>query len=196
MKKGIFIVLYGINNLGKTTQAKLLVEKLQRKRFEAEYLKYPIYSLEPTGPRINAYLREGNPEQLSAKDVQELYAQNRRNFEPRLHLKLDSGINIVAEDYTGTGLCWGIGAGVPEKYMLEINEGLLKEDISFLFEGERFREATEMNHTFETNDTLIEKVRAVHDRMGSKKGWIRIDANESIEHIHEKLWDTIKEKLV
>jgi len=29
MKKGKLIVLYGINNLGKTTQAELLVEKIK-----------------------------------------------------------------------------------------------------------------------------------------------------------------------
>ena len=41
--RGKFIVLYGINNLGKTTQAKFLVEKLQSQGLRAEYVKYPIY---------------------------------------------------------------------------------------------------------------------------------------------------------
>jgi thymidylate kinase len=43
--KGKFIVLYGINNLGKTTQAKLLVEKFQKEGLKAEYMKYAVYSL-------------------------------------------------------------------------------------------------------------------------------------------------------
>ena len=41
--RGKFIVLYGINNLGKTTQAKMLVDKLKLHGLEAEYLKYPVY---------------------------------------------------------------------------------------------------------------------------------------------------------
>ena len=49
MKKGLFVVLHGINNLGKTTQAKLLVEKLQSEGHKAEYMKYPVYDLDPSG---------------------------------------------------------------------------------------------------------------------------------------------------
>ena len=49
MSKGIFIVLYGVNNLGKTTQAQLLVERLNKAGVQATYLKYPIYDIEPSG---------------------------------------------------------------------------------------------------------------------------------------------------
>ena len=42
-KKGKFIVLYGNNNVGKSTQAKLLVEKLKEKGENVRYFKYPIY---------------------------------------------------------------------------------------------------------------------------------------------------------
>jgi len=195
MKKGLFIVLYGINNLGKSTQAKLLVEKLNKEGCDAKYLKYPIYDLEPSGPKINAYLREGNPDKLTPKQVQELYTKNRRDFETTLLSKLEQGVNVVAEDYTGTGLAWGIGAGVDETYMREINKGLLMEDVAFLFEGERFREATENNHRHETNEGLMQKVKTVHTRLGQEFGWIRVDANKSIEEIHEFLWQDITMKL-
>ena len=42
---GKFIVIYGVNNLGKTTQANMLVQKLKASGLKAEYLKYPIYDL-------------------------------------------------------------------------------------------------------------------------------------------------------
>jgi len=47
---GKFIVLYGINNLGKTTQTRILVDKLKLHGLKAEYLKYPVYDLAPSGP--------------------------------------------------------------------------------------------------------------------------------------------------
>src|SRR3990167_10147152 len=81
---GKFIVIYGINNLGKTTQAKLLVEKLNAAGRRAKYLKYPIYDLSPSGPRLNEYLRGGNPEKLDARTAQILYAKNREQYEPTL----------------------------------------------------------------------------------------------------------------
>jgi len=195
MTKGTFIVLYGINNLGKSTQAKLLVEKMNAEGHKTEYLKYPIYDLAPSGPMINAYLREKNPHSLSAREIQLLYAMNRTQFETTLKEKLTDGVHIVAEDYTGTGLCWGIGAGVDETFMREINSHLLAEDIAFLFEGKRFVEATEQGHKHETNDDLLEKVTQVHKRLGEELGWISIQANESIESIRETIWQRVTNTL-
>ena len=139
----MFIVLYGVNNLGKSTQAKLLVERLRKEGYAAEYLKYPVYDLEPSGPLINEYLRGGNPDELSRREVQILYAFNRTQFEPMLEKKLTAGIHIVAEDYIGTGLAWGVATGVDKKFLTRLNCRLRPEDLAFVFDGERFIEATE-----------------------------------------------------
>ena len=108
---GKLIVLYGINNLGKSTQAKKLVERMNAEGYRAQYLKYPIYDLTPSGTMLNAYLREGNPHQLSPREAQLIYVLNRTQTEPVIKKKLKEGIHIVAEDYIGTGLAWGIGGG-------------------------------------------------------------------------------------
>jgi len=191
--KGKFIVLYGINNLGKTTQAKMLVEKLNLSGQKAEYLKYPIYDLVPSGKILNDYLRGGNSHNLSPREAQIIYTLNRLQYEPQLKKKLAAGINIIAEDYIGTGLAWGIGAGVDEYFLKEINSNLLKEDLAFLFDGQRFREAKEINHRHETDDDLINKVRWAHLKLGQEMGWIKINANLSIGKIHEQLWQKVSE---
>ena len=135
MPLGKLIVLYGINNLGKTTQAKLLVEAVKKAGKPAEYLKYPIYDLEPTGPMIDKYLRHGNPDKVSVRELQMLYALNRYNFEPQLRGKLASGVNIASEDYWGTGVAWGMAQGIDKKFLLGINAACLREDLAFLFDG-------------------------------------------------------------
>jgi dTMP kinase len=194
-EKGKFIVLYGINNLGKTTQAKLLVEKINATNKKTIYLKYPIYNIEPSGTMINDYLRNNNSHDLTIREVQLLYAMNRFQYETKLKEILNSGTHVIAEDYTGTGLCWGIGAGADEKFMKKINSTLLQEDIAFLFEGKRFLEATENNHKHETNDELMQKVHDVHQRLGQEFGWQKINANLSIEEIHDQLWKIILPQL-
>jgi thymidylate kinase len=193
--KGKFIVLYGINNLGKTTQAKLLVEKINLTNKKAIYLKYPIYNISPSGTMINDYLRNNNPHNLTVREVQLLYAMNRFQYENELKNILESGTHVIAEDYTGTGLCWGIGAGADEKFMRKINATLLQEDIAFLFEGKRFLEATETNHKHETNNELMQKVHDVHQRLGQEFGWLKTNANLSIEEIHNQLWKIISPQL-
>ncbi|MCK5084076.1 MAG: hypothetical protein KAQ64_00280 [Candidatus Pacebacteria bacterium] len=102
--KGKLIVLYGVNNLGKTTQAKMLVDYLSRKNIKAEYLKYPIYDLKPAGKLINEYLRAGNPNNFSPRELQLLHYTDRVAFEPILKNKLNDGSNIIAENYVGTAV--------------------------------------------------------------------------------------------
>ena len=186
--RGKFIVIYGINNLGKSTQAKMLVEKLSNLGFPTEYLKYPIYSLWPSGEILNNYLRGGNKYGLSPREAQIIYTLNRTQYEQKLINKLNDGINIIAEDYTGTGLSWGIGAEVDEMFLKNMNSHLLKEDLAFLFDGKRFMEAMEKNHQHETNDSLTDAVRQAHLNLAEEYGWIHIEANLSINEIHEILW--------
>lgn len=188
---GKLIVLYGINNLGKSTQAKLLVERLKANGYQAEYIKYPIYSLAPSGAILNDYLRNGNPLSLSPREAQTITALNRTQYQSDLIAKLKSGINIIAEDYTGTGIAWGLGAGVDETFLKKINSHLIDEDIVFLFDGERFRQAIESNHKHENDDDLVAKVRWAHLKLREEYGWWKINANLPIEEIHEEIWKQI-----
>jgi dUTP pyrophosphatase len=187
-QQGKFIVIYGINNLGKTTQAKMLTQNLKEAGWPAEYLKYPIYDLKPSGPIINDYLRSGNPYNLSSREAQIFYTLNRIQFESELKKKLEAGINIIAEDYIGTGLAWGVSTGVEETFLRHINSQLLKEDLAFLFDGKRFRQAEEYNHQHETNEILINKVRKAHLKLAEEFGWIKINANQTREQIQSELW--------
>lgn len=195
MKKGLFIILYGVNNLGKTTQAKLLVEKLNKEGHPVKYIKYPQYDVLPSGPMINDYLRGGNPLQLSFREFQILNVLNRTQFEPILKAKLESGTHIVSEDYVGSGLGWGIGAGVDADFLKKLNSHLLKEDIVFLFDGKRFGEAKEAVHQYEQNDNLTERARVAHMQLAQEYHWTIINANDSIENIHGLLWAHLKQLL-
>lgn len=193
MAKGKMIVLAGINNIGKSTQAKLLVEKLKEQGIEAEYLKYPIYDLEPTGPRLNRILREGAEKGISGQDLQTIFAQNRRDFEPTLKQKLESGIWMVAEDYTGTGIAWGVANGASLEFLEEINKDLFKEDLTILMDGERFLEAREQGHLHESNDELTNRCRKVHLELAKKYSWQIVNANQPIETV-SKIIESIVER--
>jgi thymidylate kinase len=190
-ERGKLIVFYGTNNLGKSTQAKILIDNLESKKIKAEYLKYPLYNLFPSGKIINEYLREGNPNKLSAREAQIIYTLNRTQHQKELIEKLENGINIVAEDYTGTGIAWGIGAGIDQSFLEKINDHLIKEDLAILFDGERFKESIESNHKHEEDDSFSKKVRDIHLLLGKKYGWEKIDANLSIKEISEIILNKI-----
>lgn len=192
MKKGKFIVFYGINNLGKSTQAELLVKRLKKEKIKAEYLKYPIYNLKPTGPFINDVLRSGKKQKITENELQMWYTLNRFQYQPKLKAKLEKGTWIVAEDYIGTGLAWGSSKGSNLKYLEKLNEPLLKEDLALLFYGKRFLDGKEKVHLHESNDRLMQNCQKTHLNLGKKYGWQKIDANGTREEIAEKIWQIIK----
>ncbi len=194
-KTGKLIVIYGINNLGKTTQAKILVEEIIKQGLNAEYLKYPLYNLAPSGTIINDYLRKGNSNNLSAREFQIIQILNRTQFQPILKQKLNSGINIVAEDYVGTGIAWGVGAGVNANFLSNLNSHLINPDLCFYFEGQRFLDALEKNHKHETDNELTLKVKKAHEILAKEFGWIKINANETIDEIHQKIWRIFLQKI-
>lgn len=194
-KRGAFIVLYGINNLGKTTQAKRLTEKLQGDGISAIQIKYPIYTLTPTGPIIYEYLRGGNPYKLSATEAQILYAMNKTHYAPTLEETLAKGITVVAEDYTGTSIAWGAGAGADPNFIETINTHLREPDIALLLDGNRFSEGKEKGHAHEENDELTKRVRAEHLSLAKKYGWSIIQANQSRDDVAKTIYTEVTNRL-
>ncbi len=191
MKKGKFIVIYGANNLGKTTQAKLLVKNLRKAGKKVKYIKYPVYDLEPTGSILNKFLRKNLS--LSEYEAQYIFVQNRRDFQPKLERLLNEGSWIVAEDYKGTGICWGATHRVPLNKMLKLNSGLLEEDLAILLDGDQFKESIEKKHHNE-DGKMWEKGRIMHRKVGKIFGWKRVDAGQSIEKVASNILDIVNKK--
>jgi len=187
----MFITIYGINNIGKSTQVKLLVERLREAGHETEYLKYPIYDLEPTGPRIDEVLRGGKSQDIGEEELQGYYAQNRRDFEPTLKSWLSEGKKVVAEDYVGTGIAWGVSKGADLEELEKINSGLLKENLAILLDGESFSKDRETQHIHEGNADLMQKCKEVHLMLAERYSWKIVNANRSIDEVHEDVWKVV-----
>ncbi len=189
--RGVFIVISGINNIGKTTQAKRLVAYLQERGYKAEYLKYPVYD-SPTGRKISEILRAGKKQQLTEEEFQTLYYQNRKDYELTLKKKLAEGTIIIAEDYTGTGIAWGSAKGADYEKLKQQNSDLLKEDLAILMDGDRFTHAMEENHIHEQDERLIAKVRQRFLAIGKESGWRLVNANQSEEQVFQDILAIVK----
>jgi len=180
-KSGKFIAVYGINGIGKTTQVELLVEYLKSLGKDAHRLKYPIYDLKPEGPFIYKYLREPKfrkRNELSTHQLQKKYADNRKRYEKVLSKRLKNGEWIIAEDYIGTGIAWGLAWGGDLEYLEKINKNLFKENLSILMHGNRFTTAIEKNHRNETEEEKIKICKNFHLLLAEKYNWKIADANQ------------------
>jgi thymidylate kinase len=201
--KGVFITIYGVNNIGKSTHAKLLVKNFLKKGFDAVYLKYPIYDLEPTGPELNKIIREEGEQKIPESELQTLFMKNRRDFEPELKKLLKKGKIIVAEDYTGTGIAWGTAKGLAIEFMEKLNEDLQKEDLAILLTGRRDTRAEEKKHIHERNPRLMERVGDLLMRLAKKYEWKIVeikpkiaDTAEAVRKVAEEFLKQIRRGIV
>lgn len=193
--KGKFIAFYGINNIGKTTHALRLVNRLNASGYKAVYIKYPKYDLAPSGPYLNKILRKSkhNVQPISEEELQVWFALNRYQIEPYVRKLLTEGKNVVAEDYTGTGLAWGWLKGANLAWLEEINKYLLKEDLAVLLEGKRTLKAKESNHIHESDDILVEKSKKVHSILAKKYGWKIVKLANTKDETADKVWGVVKD---
>ena len=192
MKQGKFITIYGINNIGKSTQAELLIENLKANGYDAIYVKYPVYDLEPTGPIINNFLRGGGEQKISEDELQMWFTLNRYQFEPKLKEWLREGKIVVAEDYSGTGIAWGSAKGGNLDWLINLNKYLLKEDFSIFLTGKRQMHAKEGNHIHEKDDGLVEACNFILQNLADKLGWKQINVKPSISETGNEIWDEVK----
>jgi thymidylate kinase len=188
--RGMFIVLYASNNLGKSEQIKRLASRFITEGKQVLVIKYPIYNLEPTGPFINKVLR--HPEELDREikedEFQTYYAQNRRDFQNTLINVLNAGINVIAEDYTGTGIAWGMTRDVKLEDLEEMNAGLLTPDIEILLDGNRFITGVEKQHRNEgAGEDIWTKNRKIHLLLAERYGWKVVHANQDIDIVSKDI---------
>jgi thymidylate kinase len=198
MKKGKFIAIYGINGIGKTTQVDLLVKYLKNQGKKVSRLKYPIYDLEPEGPFIYNYLRDPKfrkENELTTHKLQKKYAVNRMRYEPTLRKRIENGEWIVAEDYKGTGISWGLTWGGELDYLEDINEELLKPDLEILMHGSRFISAIEKDHRNEMESERITICKNFHFLLADRYDWKKVNAKQKVEKVQNEIIKII-EKII
>jgi dTMP kinase len=191
----MLITLYGINNIGKSTQANMLVAHLESLGLKAIYLKYPIYDIEPTGPYINKILRSGGAQQISEEELQMWFALNRHQYEPELNNLLDQGYIVIAEDYIATSLAWGSAKGASMDWLEALNSKLRASDLSILIQGERTIQSVEPTHIHENDNQLVSKVSQILSDLAQKHNWPVVQKQAEKEDTQKLILDIVKKAL-
>ena len=191
----MFITLYGINNIGKTTHTKLLVERLKELGHDAVRVKFPVYDVHPSGDYLNAFLRSGKKQTITEEELQLWFVINRYQFEPTLKKWLSEGKFVVAEDYVGTGVAWGTTKGLQMEWLETVNKHLIKEDLPILIDGERSVGAIEEGHIHEENNDLIAKCRGIHLELAKKHDWRVVALQSEKQETARLIWEQVAKHL-
>ena len=187
----MFVTIYGINNIGKTTQVQLLKSNLEKLGYSVFTLKYPIYDIDPSGSFLHTVLRSRN-QTISEAELQMWFALNRYQFQQKLEHLLSTYDVVLAEDYTYTAIAWGSCKGLDQNWIESINEKLIKSDLQILLHGSRSLETVEKGHIHENQHELASHVADKLMSLATQHNWKIIERQPKIEQTQSLLLELIK----
>ena len=202
-EKGLLIVFEGIDGTGKTTQIRLLAEKLTDRGYQV------ITTYEPTNGQYGQRIRElfTKRHHVSVEEELELFIADRREHVNELIApSLAQGKIVLTDRYYFSTAAYQGAAGQDPKRIIELNEAFAPlPDLVLLLvvptkvgvhRIETLRK--ESLNDFEKESSL-ERVAAVFEEL--EGDFIkRLDGTLSVEEVHQKIMvhvdDLLKEKWV
>ncbi len=189
-KKGIFLVIEGLDGSGKTTQATLLAEKF----FRAYNV---LLTAEPSRGKIGSFIRESclyEQERLPTEAEALLFAADRiEHMQTELKPALDEGRLVICDRYIYSSLAYQGSAGLSLDWIKTINARALQPDICIFIDVppekviERLQRKKSVMETLETQ----QKVREVYMKYVEKGELVRVDGDKEKEQVAEDLYKTV-----
>jgi dTMP kinase len=193
LQKGILIVFEGIDGSGKSTQAEILLERLQEEDFDAVYFREP--SKGKWGRKIKK--KALHPDSLSPEEELDLFQKDRReNVEKNLKPALKKKRVVILDRYYYSTIAYQGAKGIDEKLIRRMNEEFVVDpDLVFIFDIdpqkslERIENRKKKDKLFEREDYLV-KVREIFRSFKGEK-FVHIDALKSKEEIRKEIEEIV-----
>ncbi len=203
MQKQLFIAFEGIDGSGKSTQVKLLTEKLIA-------AGHQIYStFEPTDSPIGSLIRNIFKGRMAA-DHQTIAALNVADRLDHLHneingllKKKEEGFTIITDRYYFSSYAYH-GVHVDIDWVIAANAlsaAIMKPDINIFIDVapevsmkrlNSTRGTIELYETLENLQQVRNKFLEAFDKLKDVEKIVTIDGNQSVQKISEDVWKAIK----
>ncbi|NIO48525.1 MAG: dTMP kinase [Candidatus Aminicenantes bacterium] len=192
MQKGVLIVFEGIDGSGKSTQAEILLKRLQTKGIDVVYFREP--SQGEWGRKIKK--KALHPDSLTPEEELDLFLKDRReNVEKNLKPALKKKTVVILDRYYYSTIAYQGAKGIDEELIARMNkEFIVEPDLVFIFDIdphkglERIENRKKKDRLFEREDYLV-KVREVFRSFRGER-FIHIDALKSKEEISKEIEET------
>jgi dTMP kinase len=192
LKKGVLIAVEGIDGAGKTTQVRLLKERLCSLSFEAVVFKEPTDGV--FGQRIREIAQHGR-DGVSAEEEFQLFLKDRvEDVQKNLQPKLDEGCVVIMDRYYFSNIAYQGALGLDAEYIKRENEKIAPvPDAVFILDTppsiglNRIKNLRgEMPNIFEEQSYLT-RVRNIFNNLAELPYVYIIKGDDSIQKVHEIL---------
>ncbi len=206
LKKGIFISFEGIEGTGKTTQARLLSERLVEKGYEV------ILTQEPGGTVIGNRIREILllPEHKEMSYMTELLLYNAaraQHLSEKIIPALNQGKVVITDRFTDSTVAYqGYGRGIDIQLIMSINNiatGGIKPHLTILFDLD-VEVGLKRNRGINKVDRLELEDIEFHKKV--REGYLKIaeaepdriktvDTSLPLKDVSENVWEIVRWRL-
>jgi len=180
---GIFIAFEGVDGSGKSTQIKLLREKLTK-------FGYVIHTTtEPSSGKLGPILRDylSNPNSQHSVDALLFAADRIEHYYEEILPKLQSGAVVICDRYKLSSIIYQGLNGLSEEWITMINDKVPDPDLTIYLDVSadiavnRFKNNRNKLEKFETQDNLNSLIKRYESYL--PKNTFVINAEQSIESV-------------
>ena len=194
VRRGVFICIEGLDGCGKTTQAKLLAERLKK-----EYCA--IYTAEPSVGKIGKFIKKNylHVDKRGEVAVEALlFAADRvEHLKNEILPALNEGRIVVSDRYVFSSFAYQGAAGLDLAWIEEINKHALRPDLALLIDVKPetvVQRLKKKKSVMENLETQL-KVRKVYLEYVAKGKLVRVDGNKSKKEVAQDVANLTKNYL-
>ena len=191
---GVLVNLEGIDGCGKSTQSKLLLEKLEGEGEKVIILKEP--TKRPHGQKLWDMLH--GKRKATNEEILELFVLDRKqHVEEKIEPALDSGAVVLMDRYYYSSMAYQVAGGIDVEEIREKHEFAPKPDVVLIFDLpvsvalERVKGHSDADE-FEKEEHL-EKVREAYLDLENDPLVRIVDATGTPEKIFGNVWKLVSE---
>ena len=185
-KRGAFIVIEGLDGSGKTTQARLLAEKLSRSH-------RTVYTAEPSRGKIGTFIRERclyGEKRLTTTVEALLFAADRiEHVENEIKPAMAQGRLVICDRYFYSSLAYQGSSDLSIDWIAEINRYALKPNFAVFIDvtPEKVLQRLSRRKSVMENLETQRKVREIYLKYVAKGDLTRINGDKPLEEVRKEL---------
>jgi dTMP kinase len=195
IRKGCFVCIEGLDGSGKSTQARLLAERLQKTR-------RVLLTVEPSRGRIGTFIRQSylyGENRLSSVVEALLFAADRvDHVQNEIVPALETGDVVISDRYVYSSLAYQGAAGLSLEWIEKVNSHALRPDIALFLDvdlGTVMKRLKPRKSVMENLETQ-EKVRRFYLDLVKAGLLRRVDGNRVGSEIAEETFSIVQDFLV